>query len=86
MYSYTLYDKLSNPSVKHVQGTRFGSIRRETCMILLDNLPPPHPLLLPTVSGTRPTVPGTQQLLHALSHLLHALGQLLHALGNLLHM
>jgi hypothetical protein len=44
------YDKLSSlrprdmsdPSVKHVQGTRFGSIMHETCMILHGNLLP-HP-------------------------------------------
>jgi hypothetical protein len=60
MCRYILYDKLSslnssdmcNPYVKHVQSTRVGSIRRETCMILLGNLP----LLLLTVTGTQPTV------------------------------
>jgi hypothetical protein len=31
---------MSDPSVKHVRGTRFGSIRRETCMILRGNLLP----------------------------------------------
>jgi hypothetical protein len=44
-----LYDKLASlsslnmfdSSVKHVRGTRFGSIRRETCMILCGNLLPP---------------------------------------------
>jgi hypothetical protein len=29
---------MSNPSVKHVWGTRFGSIRCETCMVLHGNL------------------------------------------------
>jgi hypothetical protein len=50
--------KLSNPSVKHVRDTRFGSIRCEICMILLDNLP----LLLPTVIGTRPTISVTRPI------------------------
>jgi hypothetical protein len=44
------YDKLSSlilldmsdPSMKHVRGTRFDFIRRETCMILCGNLLP-HP-------------------------------------------
>jgi hypothetical protein len=58
MYNYTLYDKLSNPFVKHVRGIRFGSIRRETCMILLDN--PPHP--------------SSCQLFQALDQLFEALG------------
>jgi hypothetical protein len=47
---------MSNPFVKHVQGTRFDSIRRETCMILCGNLP----LLLPIVRGTRPAVSSTR--------------------------
>jgi hypothetical protein len=46
MYSYTLYDKLSNPYVKHVRDTKFSSIRRKTCMIFLGNLPPPSPCQL----------------------------------------
>jgi hypothetical protein len=97
MYNYTLYDKLSNPFVKHVRGIRFGSIRRETCMILLDNPPTPPPANcskhstnysrhLATVSGNWQLLQALGKLLHAIGHLLHALSQLLHALGKLLHM
>jgi hypothetical protein len=81
MYSYTLYDKLSNPSVKYVRGTRFSSIRHETCMILLDN--PPSSCQLFQALGQLLQALG--QLLHAIGHLLHALDQLLHALDQLLH-
>jgi hypothetical protein len=31
---------MSDPAIKHVWGTRFGSVRRETCMILHGNLLP----------------------------------------------
>jgi hypothetical protein len=60
------YDKLSSfrpsdmsdPSVKHVWGTRFDSIRHETCMILRGI----YSLILPTVAGTRPIIPGTRPI------------------------
>jgi hypothetical protein len=55
-----------DPSVKHVQGTRLGSIRHETSVILRGNLP----LLLPnvtskrqTIRGTWPIVPGTRPII-----------------------
>jgi hypothetical protein len=44
--------EISDLSVKHVQGTRFGSIRREICMILRGN----PPLTLQNILGTRPIV------------------------------
>jgi hypothetical protein len=47
-YSCQMFD----PSVKHVQGTRLGSIRCETCMILRGNLS----LLLPNVTSKRQIV------------------------------
>jgi hypothetical protein len=45
-------------SVKYVQGTGLGSIRREICMILRGNLP----LLLSNVTGKRQTVLGTRPI------------------------
>jgi hypothetical protein len=32
---------MSNLFVKYIRGTRFDYIRREICMMLHDNLPPP---------------------------------------------
>jgi hypothetical protein len=47
---------MSDSFVKHIRGTRFDSIKYETCVILCGILP----LLLPTVRGIGSTVAGTR--------------------------